>query len=997
MRTNFKRALTLLLAVLMLVTVVFADADNTVDTYDNEVTITLNKDSPYLPDTLSGSFSIEKDSSLTYEEYNNHLPTTAKSYGNYNYAVFLDWAKQPSGDFDPVYPYKTTFTENVELYPRYFKTSGQVRKITFKDLGKEFWSFYLPTKDGKGTYDAEGAFENKTPPVFSEDLGLYGNVWITDDDTPTPSTSYESGIFEEDTTFNLEWKIELEWNNHGDKSKENIYTKGKQIIENSLPEIEGYMWVTEDGDEPDYNEVYKKEAPPSKLFLVPAPPYTITFDLDYECNEKLTTQDTDDSGKLKDDLPTPTREGYDFKGWFTARNGGGKEVTKDTEFTGDTTIYAHWEETKETPGTGFTITLDPNYTGSKTRNETTNGDGYLDETKLSPPEQRDGWTFVDWYKTADSDDDDVDDKVTTATKFTEDTTIFAHWTKNPPYTITFDLNYEGSEELPTQDTDNSGKLTSLPSEPERKGWTFDGWYTLAEGGVRVDEDYPFEGDTTIYAHWTKETTETGFTITFNANGGTVSPTSGTTDKDGKLTGKLPTPTRSGYTFDGWYTAASGGTPVTTDTEFKEDTTIYAHWTEVPPFTIKFNANGGTVSSTSGTTNESGYLSSLPTPTRSGYTFVGWYTAASGGKEVTTKTKFTESCTIYAHWTKETTETGFTITFNANGGIVSPTSGTTDKDGKLSSLPMPTRSGYTFVGWYTAASGGEKVDKGYPFDGDTTIYAHWKKNSIDWGAIFPSYNVQNGTSSSGSGSWTSDKSSAKKGDTVTVTAAPKNGYVVDRVTVTDASGNTVTVTKNANGTYSFTMPGSKVTVAVTFKATAVTPAVTFKDVAAGQYYTDAVAWAAAKGITTGTGDGTTFSPNDSCTRAQIVTFLWRANGSPKVSGTTSFSDVASNAYYYDAVAWAAAKGITTGTGDGTTFSPDEPCTRAQAVTFLHRAEGTPSASGSSFIDVVSDSYYEAAVKWAVANNVTEGTGNGKFSPNDTCTRGQIVTFLYRDMA
>ncbi len=168
---------------------------------------------------------------------------------------------------------------------------------------------------------------------------------------------------------------------------------------------------------------------------------------------------------------------------------------------------------------------------------------------------------------------------------------------------------------------------------------------------------------------------------------------------------------------------------------------------------------------------------------------------------------------------------------------------------------------------------------------------------------------------------------------------------------------------------------------------------FFDVPAGQYYTQAVEWAVSSGITAGTGAGH-FSPNQNCTRAQAVTFLWRAVGSPRVSSSVSFRDVSADAYYAEAVKWAAANGITGGTGNGR-FSPNSTCTRAQIVSFLYRAAGSPAGGGAdSFADVAPSAYYAGAVKWAAANSVTRGTGNGKFSPDAACTRGQIVTFLYK---
>ncbi|MEI3579309.1 MAG: S-layer homology domain-containing protein [Acutalibacteraceae bacterium] len=162
--------------------------------------------------------------------------------------------------------------------------------------------------------------------------------------------------------------------------------------------------------------------------------------------------------------------------------------------------------------------------------------------------------------------------------------------------------------------------------------------------------------------------------------------------------------------------------------------------------------------------------------------------------------------------------------------------------------------------------------------------------------------------------------------------------------------------------------------------------------ASAYYADAVKWAVEQGITSGT-SATTFSPDMSCTRAQIVTFLWRANGAPKADGANPFTDVSADAYYYDAVLWAVKEGITSGTS-ATTFSPDATVTRAQTVTFLYRAAGAPAVTGGSFADVAADAYYAGAVAWAVKEGVTSGTGGNNFSPDAPCTRGQIVTFMYR---
>ena len=232
-------------------------------------------------------------------------------------------------------------------------------------------------------------------------------------------------------------------------------------------------------------------------------------------------------------------------------------------------------------------------------------------------------------------------------------------------------------------------------------------------------------------------------------------------------------------------------------------------------------------------------------------------------------------------------------------------------------------------------------------------------------------------------------SASKGDTVTITVKPDSGYELDLLTVKDASGSKIKVKDKGDGKFTFTMPASKVTVSAEF---AEIETLDFADVPTDAYYYEAVKWAAKKGITGGIGNGL-FGPNQPCTRAQIVTFLWRAAGSPEPKTMSSFADVSMDAYYAKAVAWAVENGITTGTGDGK-FSPDATCTRAQSVTFLFRAIGKLVDSKAEFSDVLADSYYANAVDWAVENGVTNGIGDGLFGPDNSCTRAQIVTFLYR---
>ena len=232
--------------------------------------------------------------------------------------------------------------------------------------------------------------------------------------------------------------------------------------------------------------------------------------------------------------------------------------------------------------------------------------------------------------------------------------------------------------------------------------------------------------------------------------------------------------------------------------------------------------------------------------------------------------------------------------------------------------------------------------------------------------------------------------ASQGDRVTVTVKPDAGYELDSLKVLDKNGKELELTDKGDGRFTFIMPAGRVEVKAAFtEEVKISP---FRDVSTDAYYYEAVKWAQKKGITGGIGNGL-FGPNDPCTRAQIVTFLWRAAGSPEPKNASSFSDVPASAYYARSVAWAVENGITTGTGNGR-FSPDATCTRAQSVTFLYRALCTRAEGTAEFRDVPKNAYYADAVAWAAANGITTGIGGGLFGPDNDCTRAQIVTFLFR---
>ena len=287
-----------------------------------------------------------------------------------------------------------------------------------------------------------------------------------------------------------------------------------------------------------------------------------------------------------------------------------------------------------------------------------------------------------------------------------------------------------------------------------------------------------------------------------------------------------------------------------------------------------------------------------------------------------------------------------------------------------------------------------VENGVTYSDFCDVIVEARPSSSHHSSSSTTYYDVNAAVSGEGGSVAAGTKRASRGTTVTVTATAASGYQVAQVSAVDKDGKTVSLTDKGDGVYTFVMPASKVDVTARFaqvqKPEEKDP---YGDVSKDSYYYDAVKWAAETGVTTGVGDGL-FAPEWVCTRGQIVTFLWRASGSPAPKATElPFTDVAADAYYAQAVLWAVENGITNGTSE-TTFSPDQTCTRAHAVAFLYRMSGSPAAAGSTFSDVAADAYYRAAVAWAVEKGITNGTSGTTFSPDDTCTRGQIVTFLYR---
>ena len=406
------------------------------------------------------------------------------------------------------------------------------------------------------------------------------------------------------------------------------------------------------------------------------------------------------------------------------------------------------------------------------------------------------------------------------------------------------------------------------------------------------------------------------------------------------------------------------------------------------FAVTFDTKGGSSVPVQNILN--GQRASEPAdPTKTGYTFDGWYTEETCTNPYDFDTSVQNALTLYAKWTINQ----YTITFKPENGDKDTT--ITQVYGTAVTAPAnPTRTGYTFAGW------DREIPATMPAE-NMTVTAQWTavgssssgggsssggSSREDWE---PSYAVST-PGKTENGTVSVNPKNAGQGDRVTLTVKPDPGHVLETLTVLDSKGKALPLTDKGGGMFTFTMPNGQVEVKAVFAAEVKTAS--FRDVPVDAYYYDAVKWAAEKGITTGQADGL-FGSDRSCTRAQIITFLWRAAGSPEPKAMRSFADVSTDAYYAKAVAWAVENGITTGTGDGK-FSPDATCTRAQSVTFLFRAIGKLVNSKAEFSDVLTDSYYANAVAWAVENGITNGIGDGLFGPDNSCTRAQIATFLFR---
>ncbi len=605
-----------------------------------------------------------------------------------------------------------------------------------------------------------------------------------------------------------------------------------------------------------------------------------------------------------------------------------------------------------------------------------------------------------WHECADADcpnrNESIKDKAAHVYTDDADTTCNVcgyERTVTPPapteFIVTFDGNGgTGSMEPVTVEECSRYVLPACgftaPDGQEFKAWEI--------GGVEYNagDGYVVLGNTEIKALWKDSAViPTTFTITFNANGGTGSMEPVTVEEGSRY--PLPAcgfTAPAGQEFKAW---EIGGIEYNAGDDYVVlgNTEIKALWKDsavIPTtFTITFNANGGTGSMEPVTVEEG---SRYPLPACGfippvNMQFSGWALSAGGSVIADGAIMVTSNITLYAIW-EPVPVNEFVVFFDGNGGTPAVSSMMTIGH-RLAFLPGAFRSGsYCFDGWYTERNGGELITTSTVFAANTIVYAHWTYTggSGGSGGYVPGYYIIRATAGAGGFITPSGDVSVRAGANQTFTITPNRGYAVSDVKI---DGRSIGAVRS----YTFENISASHTIEVQFRVRS-----SFVDVPSGSYYEDAVDWAVANGITTGT-DAAHFSPDGICTRAQAVTFLWRAAGRPAPeSRTMPFTDVPADSYYYDAVLWAVENGITKGTSS-TTFSPDDTCTRAQIVTFLWRSEQSPAAGSSNpFTDVSADAYYADAVLWAVKEAITTGTTRTTFSPDAECTRAQIVTFLWR---
>jgi len=622
---------------------------------------------------------------------------------------------------------------------------GRAYTVTFDAKGGSFGVADGGAGSTKRTTEASGKITGWPADPTREGFQFRGWTDRRSDGSELMMPIDRDNIFNYDTTLYAQWVpdgayiIEFFEDANNPIPTRTFFTSLGGVLTSWPPCIHGYGrgfagWYTLPagrGERYPFDRPFTKDTRLYAYFAAGGPgSYTITFDPNGGSGgDQEHTNEWD--GTLRRWPLDPRREGYTFGGWSWSKE---YRIVPDDQFTffDDATLYAWWVK-----DSGFAVTLDPNGGSGGIQTISTDGSGRV--VSWPAPPTLDGYTFGGWYTTGTGSGSRAD----SSTTFFGDTTLYAYWIKDgdggkpgpgQELTITFDPNGGNIAAGASTQATQGHKLAALPT-PTRAGHTFEGWFTAKEGGEQVDGGTVFTRDATVYARW-KQGGDTPdpdqeYTVTFDPKGGELEDGEKTqTTQDHKLA-ELPEPTREGYTFEGWFTAEEDGERVTADTVFTGDATVYAYWEQ--EYTVTFDPNGGELADGEATQiTQNKKLATLPTPTREGYTFEGWFAAKEGGQKVGTDSVFAADFTVYARW-KQGGDTPnpsqeFTVTFDANGGAVADGEATqTTQNQKLAKLPTPTRADYTFEGWFTAKEGGEPVNTATVFTGNTTVYAHWKQN------------------------------------------------------------------------------------------------------------------------------------------------------------------------------------------------------------------------------------------------------------------------------
>lgn len=713
--------------------------------------------------------------------------------------------------------------------------------------------------------------------------------------------------------------------------------------------------------------------------------------------------------------------GFNFAKWTTAKDGTGDERTKDSpvKITADETLYAQWERTHYVVSLDYCQVARPENAPEHVLYATPKPDASVPTTRADPPEPphpnysdeplpsptATGYTFLGWAKDAKKNGDGVfvvDEKTPVVGPTDEvkgDHTLYAKW-QGSQHTVTFNLNYTpapSSTPAPVKASYGTKLGTLLPTTaPTRSGYQFLGWYTDPTGGEAITNvsSRTVQGDVTLHAHWIAANT-----VQLELNGGTLP--SGTSSSvvvsEGNPWPKLPDPTREGYQFEGWYTSNTEGVQISGGTGAVEapiPTTLYARWT-AKKFQVKFDYNGGDGSQDPKAYTYGEKYSRLPSNAQwPGHTFLGWYTAASGGTLVNGETLMTTASdhTLYARW-------GFQVSFEPGIGFgeMENQIAIVGEDYILPECGFTAPEGMSFTNWAVGTARGEKFPAGtrYTIARNTTLYAVWETSPIYITATSSSGGTLT-ASGGGSGQMTFEQ-----GSDVTFIPRANRGYqLADLVIDGESCGpmksytfQNLTEDHTIHAVFELTPPPSYSTCDHGRDC----PLSKFSDLQPNAWYHDAVHYCMDQVLMNGTGGGK-YSPSAKADRATLVTVLWQAAGCPYSPTTGSlskpFKDVSSRAWYYKPVCWALHNGITSGYSNGN-FGPNDRITREQVVTMLWQYAGRPdyTINRMPYVDTwaVSD-YAWNAMLWATENQIISGKENNRLDPKGYASRAEIAQMI-----